>query len=151
VTQPFSYEGLRVVVTGGARGVGAALLDVLDELDAKHVMVIDLNTPSGPHGVFLATDLSDEHAVREVVTRIDGPVHVLFNNAGVADTPPPNKIVDWNIREMTGRAISPREVATVLAFLGALAASYVNGVNLDMDGGFNAALSTGQLDMSGRA
>jgi hypothetical protein len=90
--------------------------------------------------------------VREVVARIDGPVHVLFNNAGVADTPPPpNKIVDWNIREMTGRTISPREVATVLAFLGAPAASYVNGVNLDIDGGFTAAMSTGQLDMSGRA
>ena len=274
MTQPFSYQGLRVVVTGGARGVGAALLDVLAELDAAHVTVIDLNAPSGPHGAFLATDLSDEHAVREVVARIDGPVHVLFNNAGVADTPPPpvvlavnylalrtlseglldrmpeggaivntastagnlwrkrkdpinalldidpadgwaeplqwfdanlpslgqtpynfskelvqvytmrssrptqrrgvrtnavspgpidtpllpefraatsDKIVDWNIREMAGRAISPREVAMVLAFLGSPAASYVNGVNLDIDGGFNAAMATGQLDMSGRA
>ena len=36
-----------------------------------------------------------------------------------------DKIVDWNIREMGGRAVSPREVATVLAFLGLPAASYV--------------------------
>ena len=62
-----------------------------------------------------------------------------------------DKIVDWNIREMGGRAVSPREVATVLAFLGSPAASYVNGVNLDIDGGFNAAMATGQLDLSGRA
>ena len=55
MTHPFSYEGLRVVVTGGARGVGAALLDVLAELDAAHVTVIDLNPPSGPHDAFLAT------------------------------------------------------------------------------------------------
>jgi NAD(P)-dependent dehydrogenase (short-subunit alcohol dehydrogenase family) len=273
VTHPFSYEGLRVVVTGGARGVGAALLDVLAELDAAHVTVIDLNPPSGPHDAFLATDLSDETAVRDAVAQLDGPMHALFNNAGVADTPPPptvlavnylalrtlservlermpeggaivntastagnlwrkrkdpinalldidlaggwaaplqwfeanlpslgqtpynfskelvevytmrssrptlrrgvrtnavcpgpidtpllpefraatsDSIVDWNIREMAGRAISPREVATVLAFLGSPSASYVNGVNLDIDGGFFSALATGQVDYSGR-
>jgi NAD(P)-dependent dehydrogenase (short-subunit alcohol dehydrogenase family) len=59
-------------------------------------------------------------------------------------------IVDWNIREMNGRAVAPREVATTLAFLGSPAASYVNGVNLDIDGGFTAALATGQVDFSGR-
>jgi NAD(P)-dependent dehydrogenase (short-subunit alcohol dehydrogenase family) len=76
---------------------------------------------------------------------IDTPLLPEFR-AATSDT-----IVDWNIREMAGRAISPREVATVLAFLGSPSASYVNGVNLDIDGGFNAAMSTGQLDMSGRA
>jgi NAD(P)-dependent dehydrogenase (short-subunit alcohol dehydrogenase family) len=274
MTHPFSYQGLRVVVTGAARGVGAALLELLAELDVAHVTAIDLNAPSGSHDAFLATDLSDEDAVRDAVTRIDGPVNVLFNNAGVADTQPPHtvlsvnylalrtlseglldrmpeggaivntastagglwrkrakeinslldvdiadgwaaplqwfetnlptlgqtpynfskevvevhtlrssrptmrrgvrtnavcpgpidtpllpefrqttsdKIVDWNIREMGGRAVSPREVATTLAFLGSPAASYVNGVNLDIDGGFNAAMATGQLDLSGRA
>jgi NAD(P)-dependent dehydrogenase (short-subunit alcohol dehydrogenase family) len=62
-----------------------------------------------------------------------------------------DQIVDWNIREMGGRAVDAREVATVLAFLGSSAASYVNGVNLDIDGGFGAALVTGQVDFSGRA
>ena len=38
----------------------------------------------------------------------------------------------------------------VLAFFGSPAASYVNGVNIDIDGGFNAALATGQVDFSGR-
>jgi NAD(P)-dependent dehydrogenase (short-subunit alcohol dehydrogenase family) len=59
-------------------------------------------------------------------------------------------IVDWNIREMNGRAVAPREVATVLAFLGSPAAAYVNGVNLDIDAGFSAALATGQVDFRGR-
>src|SRR5262249_41977806 len=61
-----------------------------------------------------------------------------------------DKIIDWNIREMNGRAVSPSEVATTLAFLGPPAASYVNGVNLDIDAGFSAALATGQVDFSGR-
>jgi NAD(P)-dependent dehydrogenase (short-subunit alcohol dehydrogenase family) len=270
---PFSYRGRQVLVTGAASGVGAALLDVLWELDAAHVIALDLNEPRGPHDTFLAVDLSDEVAVRDVVARVDGPVHALFNNAGVSDTQPPatvlsvnylalrtlseglldrmpeggaivntasmagalwrkykdlvnelldlgvadgwtaplqwfaaneaavtdgpynfskavvglytmrasrptmrrgvrtnsvfpgpiatpllqefrqtagDKINDWNIREMAGRAVEPREVATTLAFLGSPAASYVNGVNLDIDGGFGAAMSTGQVDFSGR-
>jgi len=274
MSHPFGYRDRRVVVTGAARGVGQELLAVLDELDAAHVAVLDLAAPNGPHHAFLATDLSDERAVREALARIDGPVHALFNNAGVADTQPPptvlavnylalrtlseglldhmpegsaivntaslagnlwrkraqeinelldldvargwaaslewfesrmatlgqspynfskelvevytlrssrstmrrgvrtntvcpgpidtpllpdfrkttsDKIVDWNIREMNGRAVSPREVATVLAFLGSPGAGYVNGVNLDIDGGFGAALATGQVDFSGRS
>jgi NAD(P)-dependent dehydrogenase (short-subunit alcohol dehydrogenase family) len=274
MTHPFSYEGRRVVVTGAARGVGAALLDLLAELEVAHVTVLDLAEPDGPHDAFFATDLSDEDAVRDAVGRIEGPVHALFNNAGVADTQPPHTvlrvnylalrtlseglldrmpdgsaivntaslagdlwrkrvreinqllevhdrdsswaeslewfdehaptldqgpynfskevvevytlrssrptmargvrtnaicpgpidtpllphfrettsdaIVDWNIREMNGRAASPGEVASVLAFFGSPAAAYVNGVNLDIDAGFSAALATGQVDFSGR-
>jgi NAD(P)-dependent dehydrogenase (short-subunit alcohol dehydrogenase family) len=60
-------------------------------------------------------------------------------------------IVDWNIREMNGRAVAPREVASTLAFFASEAAGYVNGVNLDIDGGFSAALVTKQVDFSGRA
>jgi NAD(P)-dependent dehydrogenase (short-subunit alcohol dehydrogenase family) len=270
---PFSYEGRHAVVTGGSSGVGAALLDVLAELDVARVTVVDLKAPSGPHDAFIETDLSDEQAVRAAVAAVDGPVDALFNNAGVADTQPPrtvisvnylalrtltealldrmpeggaivntastagntwrkraepidelltlgvdawerslrwfdehadslgqgpynfskeiverytmrssrttmragvrtnsvcpgpidtpllrdfrattsDQIIDWNIREMAGRAISPREVAGTLAFFGSPAASYVNGVNLEVDGGFFAALATGQVDYSGRA
>jgi NAD(P)-dependent dehydrogenase (short-subunit alcohol dehydrogenase family) len=75
---------------------------------------------------------------------IDTPLDADFR-AVASDT-----IVDWSIREMAGRPISPREVGGALAFLGSPAASYVNGVNLDIDGGFSAALATRQLDMSGR-
>jgi NAD(P)-dependent dehydrogenase (short-subunit alcohol dehydrogenase family) len=41
MTHPYGYEGKRVVVTGGASGVGAALLAELAELDAAHVTVVD--------------------------------------------------------------------------------------------------------------
>lgn len=273
MSSPFSYRGRRVVITGAARGVGAALLDVLADLEVGHVTVLDRDAPVGPHDASLTTDLSVEDDVRDALRAIEGPVDVLFNNAGVADTQPAatvlavnylalrqlsegileqmtddaaivntaslagnlwrkrrekidalldlgleegwgpslhwferelptleqgpynftkelvevytmrssritmrrgvrtnsvcpgpidtpllpdfrrttsDTIVDWNIREMNGRAVAPLEVATTLAYLGSPAASYVNGVNLDIDGGFTAALATGQVDFTGR-
>ena len=261
-------------MTGGSRGVGAVLLDLLADLDVAHVTVLDVEPPSGPHDAFVSTDLADEQSVRAAIGTIgESPVHALFNNAGVADTRPPqtvlsvnylalrtlsdglldrmpegsaivntastaghtwrkrakeinelldldpsngwteprhwldrhvaeldegpynfskavvelhtlrssrstmqrgvrtnaacpgpidtplladfratagDRILDWNIREMAGRPVSPREVASVLAFLGGPAASYVNGVTVEIDGGFFAALATGQVDYSGR-
>ena len=62
-----------------------------------------------------------------------------------------DKLIDWNISETNGRAVSAREVATVMAFLGAEASVYVNGVNLLVDAGFTAAMTTGQVDFSALA
>ena len=49
MTNPFTYEGKRVVVTGATTGVGAALIEVLGELGAEHVTVLDVKPPNGPH------------------------------------------------------------------------------------------------------
>lgn len=275
MTNPYSYEGRRVVVSGAASGVGAALIELLAELDTAHVTVLDVKAPSGPHDEFIETDLADQRAVLDAIAQIEGPMHALFNNAGVADTQPPrtvlavnylalrtlsegfldripeggaivntastaggqwpqhiepinslldldvldagwddslawidaqlpalgaapyffskelvqvytmrssrptirrgvrtnsvcpspidtpllvdfrktmtDKVIDWNITETNGRVVTTREVAMVLAFLGSPAAAYVNGVNLNVDAGFNAALTTGQVDFSGLA
>ena len=267
MSNPFSYENKRVVVTGGATGVGAGLLDVLAEQGAAHVTVLDLKEPTGPHTTFMQCDLSDQVAVVAAVAAIDGPVDVLFNNAGVADTLPPatvisvnylalralsegllpkipdggaivntasiaggqwptrldminevldlggqwestlawldshdigtqpyafskelvqvytmrssrptqergvrtnsvcpapidtpllkdfretmtDKLIDWTVEQSKGRPVSPREVGLVLAFLGSDAAAYVNGVNMLVDGGFTAAMTTGQVDFA---
>ena len=93
----FSYEGRRVVVTGGARGVGAALLDVLAELDAAHVTVIDLNAAERPARRVprRPTSPTNERS-RASIASIDGPVDALFNNAGVADTQPPRTVFSVN-------------------------------------------------------
>ena len=55
------------------------------------------------------------------------------------------------LRDATAGSVTAREVATVLAFLGTEASSYVNGVNLLVDAGFTAAMTTGQVDFSGLA
>jgi NAD(P)-dependent dehydrogenase (short-subunit alcohol dehydrogenase family) len=61
-----------------------------------------------------------------------------------------DQINDWMIREMAGRPVSAREVASVLAFLASPGASYIKGSNVDIDGGFAAAAATRQVDYSGR-
>src|SRR6188508_939344 len=96
MSHPFSYQDQHVVVTGGARGVGAALLDVLSELDVAQVTVVDRDAPSGPHKSFVQADLSDEQSTRDAVAAVDGPVYALFNNAGVADTSPPHVVIAVN-------------------------------------------------------
>jgi NAD(P)-dependent dehydrogenase (short-subunit alcohol dehydrogenase family) len=58
------------------------------------------------------------------------------------------KLIDWTAQQSTGAYMTPREVAAPLAFLGSEAASYVNGHDLVADGGFNAAMTTGQVDFS---
>jgi len=267
MTNPFSYENKRAVVTGGATGVGAGLLEVLAEQGAEHVTVLDIKAPTGPHNTFIATNLADPEAVDAAIAAIDGPVDALFNNAGVADTMPPStviavnylalralsdrlleripsggaivntastaggqwperlaminelldlggdwaaslawldshdigtapyffskelvqvytmrssrstmakgvrtnsvcpspidtpllkdfretmtdKMIDWAIEQGNGRPVTPREVGLVLAFLGSEAAAYVNGVNLLVDAGFTAAMTTGQVDFA---
>ena len=59
------------------------------------------------------------------------------------------KVIDWNVSQTTGTIMTAREVAMPLAFLGSAAAAYVNGTDLVADGGFTAAMTTGQVDFSG--
>ena len=101
---PFSYEGKRVVITGAYSGVGAALLELIDSLGAEHITVVDLKEPSGPATEFVQADLSDQAAVDRAVAAIDGPVHALFNNAGVAATLPTETVMAVNylaVRKLT--------------------------------------------------
>jgi NAD(P)-dependent dehydrogenase (short-subunit alcohol dehydrogenase family) len=269
MTDPFSYSGKHVVVTGAATGVGAALLDLLAEIGGPEVTVLDIKAPTGPHARFIEANLSDPSAVDAAVEALDGPIDVLFNNAGVAATQTPRvvlavnylalrrlseqlleripaggsivntasiaggrwpehvgeinelldigdwdkslewidanlegvggdsysfskevvrvwgmrssratmakgirtnsvcpapidtpllddfkatmgeSIIDWTVGQSTGAYMTPREVAMPLAFLGSEAASYINGHDLVADGGFNAAMTTGQVDFSG--
>jgi NAD(P)-dependent dehydrogenase (short-subunit alcohol dehydrogenase family) len=93
----FDFSGKRLVVTGGATGVGAALLDVLAEAGGRDVTVLDLKEPTGPHRTFLKTDLSDRSAIDAAVKKIGGPVDALFNNAGVADTLPRPTVIKVNL------------------------------------------------------
>ena len=267
---PFDYSGKRVVVTGAFSGVGAALVDLLKEIGAQEIIALDIHKPDGPIDRYIETNMGDTDAVAAAAAAIEGPVDVLFNNAGIAGTNPTpvvmqvnylglrqlselllekmpvgasivntasiaggqwpdhlgevleclacpdpkaalawceahaervgdgyafskecvqiytmqsakqtiargvrtnsvcpapidtplipdfkktmtDKIIDWTVEQCGGTIATPLDIAKVLAFLGSDASVYVNGVNLNVDAGFNAFMTTGQVDFSGLA
>jgi NAD(P)-dependent dehydrogenase (short-subunit alcohol dehydrogenase family) len=267
----FSYEGKRVVVTGGATGIGAALVDLVKELGAAHVTVLDIKEPAADVDRFIEVNLADKDSLDAAVAQLEGPVHVLFSNAGVAarsgvrtclavnvaasrrltdavlplipeggtvvytasmagngwpghleiinellaiddwdafldaaeasepaqadvypfskalmqvyvmrkshdtirqgvrvnsicpapvDTPlmvdfrkdMGDKVIDWSVDvQGNGRMAVAEDIAPPLAFMGSDASAFINGVNLLVDSGFTAAMTTGQADFSALA
>lgn len=86
-------EDLRIVITGGARGIGAATAELLAASGA-HVLVTDvlddegaaLASRLGPSVVYRRLDVTQEVdwiAAVEEAERAFGGVNALFNNAGI--------------------------------------------------------------------
>ena len=91
----FRLDGKRAIVTGGARGIGAATAALFREAGA-HVEVLDIDT---------GCDVTDEAQVKRAFERI-GEVDILVNNAGRAARKPAlelsveewDAVVDLNLR-----------------------------------------------------
>ena len=63
-----------------------------------------------------------------------------------------DKIIDWSVDSQgNGRMAVATDIAPPLAFMGSDASAFVNGVNLLVDSGFTAAMTTGQVDFSSLA
>ncbi|MCA2189355.1 SDR family oxidoreductase [Nonomuraea cavernae] len=104
----FSVEGKTVVVTGGSRGIGRMIAAGFVEAGAT-VYISARKTPEvektaaelGCVGV--PADLSTPEGVAALVAAVDGPLHVLVNNAGATWGAPleeyPEHAFDklWNI------------------------------------------------------
>lgn len=102
------FDGINVVVTGGARGMGEAHARGF-AAEGANVLIADLNADAGsvlaaelgPAAAFTQLDVADESgwaAAVELVERRFGPVSVLVNNAGVlAPTAPLESVSldDW--------------------------------------------------------
>ncbi|MFC9659987.1 SDR family oxidoreductase [Nocardia sp. NPDC127606] len=91
----FDLHGRSVVVTGGARGIGAAVARTLVKSGAGVVVADILERDGttiaadlGPQAVFRRLDVTDEDEWRRVLDDAEatfGPLAVLVNNAGIVD------------------------------------------------------------------
>ena len=80
----FQYSGKRVLVVGGATGMGAAAAQVAAGLGAE-VIVMDVAEVNYPVSQSLTVDLRDRDSVDAALAQIAEPVHAVFSCAGVAD------------------------------------------------------------------
>jgi NAD(P)-dependent dehydrogenase (short-subunit alcohol dehydrogenase family) len=80
----FGYEDKRVLVIGGATGMGAAAAKIVSGLGAE-VVVMDVADVDYPVSESIKVDLRDKARVDAAVRSIEGAVDAVFACAGVAD------------------------------------------------------------------
>ncbi|GAB4584083.1 SDR family NAD(P)-dependent oxidoreductase [Nocardia sp. IFM 10818] len=103
-------SGKNVIVTGGARGMGAAFARRL-AAEGATVVITDVLTEAGAalaaaldeRALFLPLDVTDEAAWNDVVARAEaafGPVSGLVNNAGIVHVDPIEKLSEADYRKV---------------------------------------------------
>jgi NAD(P)-dependent dehydrogenase (short-subunit alcohol dehydrogenase family) len=111
--------GKHALVTGGARGIGAAIVSALVRHGA-HVSVVSRSPGNGHDDYFAAqADVSDEEAVRRAFAacrKRHGPIEILVNNSGISDSAPltrTSKVLFDSIiaTNLTGTFLCSREAA----------------------------------------
>lgn len=82
----FSYRGKRVLVVGGATGMGNATARLALDAGAE-VVVMDYAECDLPGVMAVHVNLADKNSIDAALTESGGPVNALFACAGVADGP----------------------------------------------------------------
>lgn len=84
--EQFRYDGKRVLVVGGATGMGAAAAQTAATLGAE-VVVMDYAPVTYEVARSVHVDLADRSSIDSAIEQVDGPIHAIFSAAGVADGP----------------------------------------------------------------
>jgi NAD(P)-dependent dehydrogenase (short-subunit alcohol dehydrogenase family) len=126
ITTPFKWEttaaevvagidlaGCRVIVTGGASGIGretaralattgAEVTLAVRDADAGKRVASDIEATTGNTHILVApVDLADPASVASFVAAWDGPLNVLINNAGVMACPQTRTPQGWELQFAT--------------------------------------------------
>jgi len=103
VIRGIDLRGRRVVITGGAAGIGVETARALARAGASTVLAVrrpahagpvveELRRSTGNPGISVAAlDLADLRSVKAFVEAWQGPLHILVNNAGIMAVPEPQK------------------------------------------------------------
>ena len=94
--------GRHALVTGGGSGIGAAIVDALR---AAGAVVTVLGRRPGDDPFYQQADVTDAASVRAAIARAEaahGPIAILVNNAGAAETAPFSRLA----REMWDRMLA---------------------------------------------
>jgi NAD(P)-dependent dehydrogenase (short-subunit alcohol dehydrogenase family) len=83
----FRYDGKRVVVVGGASGIGAAAAQLAQDAGAR-VLVMDVAEVTLPGVESIRVNLAERASIDAAVDQCGGFVDALFSCAGVADGTP---------------------------------------------------------------
>jgi NAD(P)-dependent dehydrogenase (short-subunit alcohol dehydrogenase family) len=152
VLDTFRLSGKVALVTGGARGIGAALARALAEAGADVAITTRDAARSSPalamlqeigvRAIALDTDVTDADAVRSMVERVTaelGAIDVLVNNAGITVGAPAlettddawNLVIDTNLNGVwrccreVGRQMVARRTGSIIN-IGSMSAMIVN-------------------------
>src|ERR1043166_1143408 len=75
-----NIQGKMALVTGGASGLGAACVRMIHEAGGR-ALSVDL-----AEGADIRADVSDAAAMEEAFRRLDGPLHIAINCAGIGSS-----------------------------------------------------------------
>ena len=102
----FRYDGKRVLVVGGATGMGAAAAALVQELGAE-VVVMDFAEITLPGVKAINLDLRNEASIDAALDECGGPLHAVLSCAGADDgTPGIEKINFIGHRHLLERALA---------------------------------------------
>jgi|HubBroStandDraft_1064217.scaffolds.fasta_scaffold68317_1 NAD(P)-dependent dehydrogenase (short-subunit alcohol dehydrogenase family) len=101
----FRYDGKRVLVVGGATGMGAAAAALVQDAGAE-VVVMDYAEVDLPGAKAIQMSLAEKASIDAAIDECGGPIDALFSCAGVADgTPGIERINFVGHRHMIDRLI----------------------------------------------
>jgi NAD(P)-dependent dehydrogenase (short-subunit alcohol dehydrogenase family) len=113
VVEGIDLTGRRVIVTGGASGIGietaralagagAELTLAVRNLEAGERIAEDIIATTGNKQVLVAElDLADQASVRALTGAWEGPLHILVGNAGVMASPEAHTPEGWELQFAT--------------------------------------------------